>query len=243
MIEIDKRSPKITRLRIIQLFEADYNMVLSTVFGKRMMRFAQKYCNPNENQYATPGKQCQSAVLNKVIMYDIMRLTRQRGASAEFDAVACFDHNIPALVVAACRRLGLDKNAGEMLRDSLTNTTHSVCTGHGESTSNFKDTPEHVLFGTGQGSGGSMPSWYAISNVIFDTIDSYGSSCVVSNPQKYITQSRTEDGFVDESSASVNGRDNRAEHRLQEMSQRHKKVLHATGGKMALHKCMWVMLE
>ena len=72
MIEKDKGSPKITRLRIIQLFEADYNMILSTVFGKRMMRFAQKYCNTNENQYAAPGKQCQSAVLNKVIMYDIM---------------------------------------------------------------------------------------------------------------------------------------------------------------------------
>jgi hypothetical protein len=88
-----------------------------------------------------------------------------------------------------------------------------------------------------------MPSWYAISDVIFDTIDSYGSSCVLSNHQKDITQSRTEDGILDDSSALVNGRDDRAEHRLQELSQRHEKVLHATGGKLALHKCMWVMLE
>ena len=88
-----------------------------------------------------------------------------------------------------------------------------------------------------------MPIWYAISDVIFDTKDSYGSSCVLSNPQKDIIQSRTEDGFVDDSSAGVEGRDDRAEHRLQELSQRHEKVLHATGGKLALHKCMWVMLE
>ena len=150
MMEKDKGSPKITRLRIIQLFEADYNMILSIVFGKRMIQFAQKHCKMNQSQYAAPGKQCQSAVLNKIITYDIMRLQRQRGAATEYDAVACYDRMIPDLVVAACQRIGVNKNAGDMLRDSLKSMVHSVRMAHGESENNFTNTEEHPIFGTGQ---------------------------------------------------------------------------------------------
>ena len=40
MLEKDKGSPKIERLRIIQLFEADFNFLLALIFGHRLMRFA-----------------------------------------------------------------------------------------------------------------------------------------------------------------------------------------------------------
>ena len=71
MLEKDKGSPKLHRLRIIQLFEADYNFLLALVFGHRLMRFAQKHCDFNESQYRSMnGKQAQSAILNKILMYD-----------------------------------------------------------------------------------------------------------------------------------------------------------------------------
>ena len=53
MIEKDKGSPKLHRLRVIQLMEADLNFCLSTVFGKRIMEFATKYCGLSENQYGS----------------------------------------------------------------------------------------------------------------------------------------------------------------------------------------------
>ena len=77
MIEKDPGSPKLHQLRVIQLFETDFNFVLQTVFGRRMMNFAAKYCNLNESQYGSkPGKLCQSAILNKVLTYDLFRLTK-----------------------------------------------------------------------------------------------------------------------------------------------------------------------
>ena len=64
MIEKDKGSPKIHRLRVIQLFESDFNFALQTVFGKRMMDFSAKHCNLNKLQYGSrAGKLCQSAIL------------------------------------------------------------------------------------------------------------------------------------------------------------------------------------
>ena len=48
-----------------------------------------------------------------------MRLQRQQGAASKYDAVACYDRMIPALVVSAFQRIGVNKKAGDMLRDSL----------------------------------------------------------------------------------------------------------------------------
>ena len=53
MVEKDKGSPKLHRLRIIQIFEADQNFCFSTVFGKRMMSFATKHCGLSPNQYGS----------------------------------------------------------------------------------------------------------------------------------------------------------------------------------------------
>ena len=51
MLEKDVGQPKLHRLRIIQLFKADYNFLLSLVFGHRLMTFARKHCKMNELQY------------------------------------------------------------------------------------------------------------------------------------------------------------------------------------------------
>ena len=53
MAEKDKGSPKIHRLRIIQIIEADLNFCLSTIYGKRMMAFAAAHCNLSQNQYGS----------------------------------------------------------------------------------------------------------------------------------------------------------------------------------------------
>ena len=127
------------------------------------------------------GRQCQSAVLNKRLTYDILRITRQDAAAAEFDVVACFDRIIPALVVVACRRLGLGKQAGDLLLDSLTGLQHQIRTSHGTSQP-FTETTTVKHFGTGQGSGGSPAAWNVIDDVLLRTVDEQGMGLNISNP-------------------------------------------------------------
>ena len=43
MLPKDDGTPKVERLRVIQLFEADYNFVLRAVWGRRIVWSAQKF--------------------------------------------------------------------------------------------------------------------------------------------------------------------------------------------------------
>ena len=58
MIEKDEGSPKINRLRIIHLFEADYNLFLKLFWGSRLVRRAAKMDLLNDGQHGSvPGHQ------------------------------------------------------------------------------------------------------------------------------------------------------------------------------------------
>ena len=131
-------------------------------------------------------------------------MNRQEAASAEFDAVACFDRIIPALVVIATRRLGLGRQAGELLFDSLTGLQHQVRTTHGTSRA-YTSSATHKHFGTGQGSGGSPTAWNVIDDVLLHALDSKGTGMNLSNPTGTVTHGRNEDVFVDDANLSVNG--------------------------------------
>ena len=107
----------------------------------------------------------------------------------------------------------------------------------------YGPTDNYPLFDSGQGSGGSPTFWAAIADVLFNTMDDFGPGLVLQDPiGKQISQ-RSEDGFVDDTSLGVDGRDQNVIGRLTESAQRHERVLYATGGKLALKKCTWVLVN
>ena len=82
MLEKDPGKP-IDRLCVIQLFEADFNFLLALLFGHRLIGFACRHCLINESQYGSMNeKQAQSAVLNKIMLYDYFRMTKENAATA-----------------------------------------------------------------------------------------------------------------------------------------------------------------
>ena len=68
MMDKEKGSPHLHRLRVIQLMESYLNFCLSIVFVNRMMEFSTKYCGLSENKYGSRGGQlCQSEIIKKVL--------------------------------------------------------------------------------------------------------------------------------------------------------------------------------
>lgn len=82
-------------------------------------------------QQARPGFQSISAALNKVLVYDIMRLTHRDGGSFDNDAEGCYDRIVPPHAMLCCRRMGLPKTAAVMLTNILSQTMYKLKTGHG----------------------------------------------------------------------------------------------------------------
>ena len=188
------------------------------------------------------GKQAQSAVLNKVLTYDYFRLTRENTATSEFDASANYDRILPALVVIACQRLGLGEKVADLLYDSLINLKHQVRTNYGLS-HEYGPTTDQPLFGTGQGSGGSPTFWVTIADALFNAIDSYGPGLILRSPNGNKTSARNEDGFVDDTALGVDVRDDDLLKRLTTNAQRHERMLYSSGGKLALNKCTWLLIN
>jgi hypothetical protein len=48
----------INKLRVIHLFEADYNLIIGTVFGRRAMYDGVDNDTLHQSQWAQPGRQC-----------------------------------------------------------------------------------------------------------------------------------------------------------------------------------------
>ena len=78
------------RLRTIQLVEADLNMVLTIIFGRRLVHHADaKGFLPKSQFGSRPGVACISAVLIKTLTFDLLRQLRQDACVFNNDAKGC----------------------------------------------------------------------------------------------------------------------------------------------------------
>ena len=78
-------------LQIIGLFEADFNLVIGILFGRRAMQHQHKEQHIHQGQYGRPGGKCQDVAFAKIMKYHISKYTRTSLGNFESDAEACFD--------------------------------------------------------------------------------------------------------------------------------------------------------
>ena len=102
MLPTHKGTPKVTRLRVIQLFEADYNFLLRIIWGRRLVWNTQKYGAYMSAQQAQPEYLCISAVLHKLLSYNLIRQIKEIAISLDNDAVGCYDNTVPPQAMLNC---------------------------------------------------------------------------------------------------------------------------------------------
>jgi hypothetical protein len=77
MLEKDVGCPRINRLRIIHLFEADFNFILKLLWGHRLVRRAHDFKLINTGQYGSvPGRTAVELVMLNQISNDICRTNK-----------------------------------------------------------------------------------------------------------------------------------------------------------------------
>jgi hypothetical protein len=117
-LEKEAGNPRTDKIRIIHLYEADLNFLWKFLWGRLLVRAAEKDNMYPDSQYGSrPNRSSIDAVLKKRLMTDYTRITNTNMGTVDNDAMANYDRIVCALSAIACQRLGMPATA-ELLHNS-----------------------------------------------------------------------------------------------------------------------------
>ena len=187
-----------SKLRVIHLFEADYNLIIGLIFGRRAMYSGVDNKTLHPSQWAQPGRQCSDVVVMRELTLAVAKLTKTPIAGFENDASACYDRIVMNLVSAIFDRMGVPIGPLRLQEQNLLRVTHFLKTGFGTSTASYTSDALSRIYGVGQGSKAGPVTWVAVSSLLFEAQDILGTGLSMTNPTKTISHQRHSDGFVDD---------------------------------------------
>jgi hypothetical protein len=82
---------ELNELRVIHLFEADFNLLVGLIFGRRTGHNAVDHKRLHPSQYGKKGGECMDAAVYKVLHNTIATYAKTPMGQFESDATACFD--------------------------------------------------------------------------------------------------------------------------------------------------------
>ena len=120
MIKKNKGCVRIDKLQVIQLLEADLNMALQIIFGRRLIHRAEDRGTLPSSQWGSrPNRLSTDAILINRLLYDGLALLCHSAVIFNNDCKATFDRMIPSVGGIVLRRLGARKNAVSTLLQAL----------------------------------------------------------------------------------------------------------------------------
>jgi hypothetical protein len=234
------------KLRVIHLFEADYNFIIGTIFGRRAMYSGVDNKTLHSSQWAQPGRQCSDVVVMRELTLATAKMTKTPLAGFENDASACYDRIVMNLVSAIFDRLGVPPGPLRLQEQTLLSVAHFLKTGFGISNDSYTADYNTKIHGVGQVSKAGPVSWAAVSSLLFEAQDRLGTGLEFQNPTRTIQHTRHSDGFVDDTTGYHSKQPEWSKHTpsvstvfngLKKDSQVWEHLLWTSGGLLELSKC------
>jgi hypothetical protein len=204
MIEKEPGNSKVHRLRVIHLYEADYNFFLQAKW-RDLIRHAEKNNSLHTGQYGSrPGRDAHIPTFIEEMKNEICYATRKSLINFDNDAASCYDRIIPALASLIGRKFGLHKNVVFVYAKTLAETKYKLKTSLGVSDEFYENCQAFPIYGTGQGSGNSPAIWCIVSSVLFSCHQDKAHGAFFCTPDEKTSVSLSMIGFVDDSTGQVN---------------------------------------
>ena len=246
MIEKEPGNPQLHRLRVIHLYESDYNSLLG-IKMRQVIHQAEDLGSINPGMYGSrANRQASDPTFIEVLQYDYAALTRWPAIKFNNDATSCYDRIIPSISNVIARSMGLHKNIAQIHGDMLASAVYRIKTQLGVSLGSYSYSVDSPVFGTGQGSCASPPFWLLNCSKYFDIYDEscFGSTYLDLNGQCPLELGL--DGFVDDNSCNANCTPDeehdlvaKATHDAQLWSD----ILWSSGGALEHSKCAYHYLQ
>ena len=199
ILEKDPGKPRIHRLRVIHLYEWDFNLLLC-VKWRQLLHHVCDNDLINKACYGTmPGHSSLDPVFVRELEYEMARMTRRPLVHFDNDATSCYDRIPCFLANLASRKYGMNKKVCIVQAKTLQQAKYYLRTKLGISAEYAEHTQECPWFGTGQGSGNSPFYWLLISSTLYDLYCAKtGGGATYSTPDKQLTTTIHLLGFVDD---------------------------------------------
>ncbi len=251
MIEKEPGNPKIHRLRVIHLYEADYNLLLAIFWARKLVHSAEDSGAFNQNCYGgRPGMSAIEPVFLEELQVSLAYLSRTNQVVFHNDATSCYDRIVIALANLIARRYGMSEELCAIHGETLAKMKYFVSTALGISEGSYCHTTMTPVHGTGQGSCASPPVWLQICSVLFDCHEQLSTGAEFFSPDRQTVVENSMAGYVDDTKCITN--DMNQTHPLpvdtlvttmQEDTQIWGDLLHASGGALEIPKCNFYVMH
>jgi len=241
-----KDLPWIDKLRIIELFEADYNAAIKIYMRRLMWHQIQHNITQTGTYGSLPGGSTFEVMLTRQYTFDLHRTTKQPLVLVDNDAKACYDRIIPTLATHLLNIQGLPSNISGTIHQQLINKTSNVLTGLGISSQYIQSTPSMPLYGIGQGSGAGPAVWHAHLLKMIKTMSTSHEGYHNTDPTTTITYNQLIVTFVDDTSFIINDSTGKIEPlvmKAESIINDWLTLLRLTGGDLSLDKTTWSLLQ
>ena len=251
-----KEYPYSQKMRIIQLFEGDFNGALKYLMGRRLMWHITNNNIIDADTYGSRlGKTATEAIINLQLIFDYCRTTKTNLGMLFNNADRCFDRIPPNLADIALRRIGCPSSIVKTHTEAQRKMRHYIKTGTGVSTGyiTFSMVMKSLIVGgiiillqgpiggVGQGGGGSPIIWLAILLMLIEAYKKTNEGVQIKNPitgdvVKYWIISYVDDNTIlrcFNNNAKVNEMLETLKHSLLQWDF----LLRLTGGALSLGKC------
>ena len=246
LMEKDVGRPRIHRMRALHIIEAEVQFLAKLFYCKKLMDNAEKHDMITKQQHGgRKNKQAQTAVINKLLYYNIAHQQLLNAAFIDDDARNCYDRIITALSAVEMRSWGQSFEEAEFSVNFLQNQEYHVRTGLGVTSDSYTYSRDDPTHGSGQGIGWAGVKFTRTSDTISKIMGKKCTGMHFQDPEGKYNIKRNADFFVDDTALGVahaNMSENESIASLQRDQQKHAYLLFATGHKLALDKChyYWV---
>jgi hypothetical protein len=256
------KQPLLPKLRIVQLFEGDFNAGLKYLIGRKMMAHMNKRdLHDPETFGSRTGKTAPEALINLQLLFDHNRIWKLPTAILFNDAIGCYDRIIPTLCELAMRARGCPKGIAQCHTITQKNMIHRIriATGISEGTIKFALTNltevvgktiikiQGKTGGIGQGGGAGPLSWIAVIDIMLEAYRKLRPGAEALDPVKLYSLCYWLISYVDDNTIVVGFKDNTSQRRILDTIKGNlgswRRLLQLTGGDIDVSKSKWSIMR
>ena len=243
--------PKQHKLRVIHLYEADYNMLVGDFWAKRLIWHLENLRDMAVGCYGTrKGLSAHEPIFAENLQTSIAYSSRTNLAIDDRDAKSCYDRIPPNLFLLLSRRAGIPQNMIKILAKTLDEAKYHLNTAMGISDEFYSHSDSSRVYGTGQGSTISPSAWAILCSVLFKAHRKGAKGATYISPDEVERIFLTMTGFVDDTKGQVNDMMKESPASMEDLRddiqadcQLWSDALHVSGGRLEHQKSYFYILH